>query len=104
MSLLVVGGAVFYVATGLALGFEIPRAGGILRTVNVFGWFGDVLFLGVSYVGLVMLLRWLVIDGLWQLWWATFLLPLLAGGSSSSATLSPRSSYSCSSRRATATR
>jgi hypothetical protein len=63
----------------LALGFEIPRAGGILRTVNVFGWFGDVLFLGVSYVGLVMLLRWLVIDGLWQLWWAAFLLPVLAG-------------------------
>jgi hypothetical protein len=79
VSLLVVGGVAFYVATGLALGFEIPRAGGILRTVNVFGWFGDVLFLGVSYVGLVMLLRWLVIDGLWQLWWAAFLLPLLAG-------------------------
>ena len=50
-------------ATGLALGVEIAGAGGILRTV-----------------GLVMLLRWLVIDGLWQLWWATFLLPLLAGG------------------------
>ncbi len=79
VSLLVVGGLAFYVAGGLALGFEIPSAGGILRTVNVLGWFGDVLFLGVSYVGLVMLMRWLVIDGLWQLWWAAFLLPLLAG-------------------------
>jgi hypothetical protein len=78
--LFVVCGLALFVATGLALGFEIPGAGGILRVVKAFGSFGAVVFLVVSYFGLVMLLRWLVVDGLWQMWWAAFLLPLLAGG------------------------
>ena len=72
-------GMVLWVATGLALDFEIPPAGGILRMLGLFGSFGVVVFLVVSYLGLVLLLRWIVVDGPWQLWWAAFLLPLLTG-------------------------
>jgi hypothetical protein len=67
-----------YVAAGLALGVEIPREG-ILRVVDVFGSSGAVVYLAFSSLGLVMLLRWLAVDGVRQLWWAAFLLPLLAG-------------------------
>jgi len=68
-----------YVAIGLILGFEVPLEGGILRIVNVFGSFGAVVFLLASSVGLTMLVRWFAVDGLWQLWWVAFLLPLFAG-------------------------
>ena len=68
-----------YVALALALGFEIPRSGGILRVADHLGAFGSGAFLVVSYAGLVMLLRWLSIDGVRQMWWGVFLLPLLVG-------------------------
>jgi hypothetical protein len=79
VSLIVVGGLVLYVAACLALGFEIPESGGILRMVRVFGSFDAVVFLLVSYLGLLMVVRWFVTDGLWQTWWVVFLVPLFAG-------------------------
>jgi hypothetical protein len=79
MTVFAICGLPLYVASALALGFEIPSSGGILRVVDRLGAFGGVAFLVVSYAGLVMLVRWLVVDGLWQLWWAVFLLPLLVG-------------------------
>jgi hypothetical protein len=72
-------GMALYVASGLALGFEIPQAGGILRVVSLFGSFGPVVFLAISSLGLFVLARWLMVDGAGQLWWAVFLLPLLVG-------------------------
>lgn len=73
------GGITLYIAIGLVLGFKVPQEGGILRVVYVFGSLGPVVFLLVSSVGLIMLLRWVVVDGPWQLWWVVFLLPLFAG-------------------------
>ena len=72
-------GLAAFVTLGLALGFTVPQAGGILRVVNVLGGAGLIVFLAVSYLGLVMLVRWYVVDGPRQLWWAAFLLPLLTG-------------------------
>lgn len=72
-------GMTLYVVSGVALGFEIPRAGGILRVVSLFGSFGPVVFLAISSLGLFVLARWLIVDGVYQLWWAVFLLPLLVG-------------------------
>ena len=77
--LLVVPGMVLSVTAGLVLGFEIPHAGGILRILGVLGFFGRVAFLALSFLGLVLLLRWLILDGRRQLLWAVFMLPLLAG-------------------------
>jgi hypothetical protein len=77
--LLAIGGMFLYVLTLMVLGFEIPPEGGILRVLRIFGIPGTVLFLAVSYVGLMLLLRWLIVDGLPQLLWMAFLLPLLAG-------------------------
>jgi hypothetical protein len=73
-------GLAAFVLAGLALGFSVPQAGGVLRVVNALGPVGPPVFLTVSYFGLVMLVRWYVVDGPWQLWWAAFLLPLLTGG------------------------
>jgi hypothetical protein len=78
-TLLIIGGAPLYLVLAWMVGFEVPRSGGILRVVDHLGAAGSLVFLVTSYVGLVMLLRWLVVDGLWQAWWATFLLPLLTG-------------------------
>jgi hypothetical protein len=72
-------GAAVYAAVWLTLGFEIPEAGGILRTLRRLGAAGDVAFLMISYAGIVMLARWLIVDGPSQLWWGVFLLPLLTG-------------------------
>lgn len=44
-----------------------------------FGALGDIAFLTVSYLGIVMLARWLIVDGWSQVWWGVFLLPLLTG-------------------------
>ena len=75
----VAAGMILFVAAGLLLGFEIPHAGGILRILGVFGSFGAVVFLALSFLGLVLLLRWLILDGPRQLVWGVFLLPLLTG-------------------------
>ena len=72
-------GAAVYAVVWLTLGFEIPEAGGILRTLRRLGAAGDVAFLMISYTGIVMLARWLIVDGPSQLWWGVFLLPLLTG-------------------------
>jgi hypothetical protein len=72
-------GAALYAAAWRVLGFQIPQAGGILRVLGGFGALGDVAFLVISYVGIVMLARWLIVDGWWQLSWGVFLLPLLTG-------------------------
>jgi hypothetical protein len=68
-----------YIGGALALGLEIPRAGGMLRMLSVLGWPGLVIFLALSYGGLLLLLRWVITDGVRQVWWAAFLLPLLTG-------------------------
>jgi hypothetical protein len=80
--LVVVAGLVVYVGLLLAEGFEVPIVGRILRTLAgpLFGQFGSVLFLVMSYCGLVILVRWLVMDGARQLWWVVFLLPFAASG------------------------
>lgn len=73
------GGMVVYLLAGFVLGFRIPEAGGILRVLNRLGALGPIMFLAISYVGLVLLVRWLAVDGPQQLWWAALLLPLFAG-------------------------
>jgi hypothetical protein len=70
---------VVYLLAGFVLGFRIPEAGGILRVLNRLGALGPIMFLAISYVGLVLLVRWLAVDGPQQLWWAALLLPLFAG-------------------------
>jgi len=72
-------GAVLYAAAWRALGFEIPQDGGILRVLGGFGALGTVAFLMISYLGMVMLVRWVIVDGWSQVWWGVFLLPLLTG-------------------------
>ena len=72
-------GAALYATAWWALGFEIPQEGGILRVLGGFGELGNVAFLMISYLGVVMLARWLIVDGWWQVWWGVFLLPLLTG-------------------------
>ena len=72
-------GAAVYTAVWRVLGFQIPQAGGILRVLGGFGALGDIAFLTVSYLGIVMLARWLIVDGWSQVWWGVFLLPLLTG-------------------------
>jgi hypothetical protein len=71
-----------YVGILLAAGFEIPVVGNILRTLAGarFGGFGTALFLVMSYAGLAMLVRFLVLDGTRQLWWLVFLLPFMVSG------------------------
>jgi len=51
----------------------------VLGGIGGFGALGDVAFLMISYLGIVMLARWLIVDGWWQVWWGVFLLPLLTG-------------------------
>jgi hypothetical protein len=89
--LMVVAGLVVYVGLLLAEGFEVPVVGRILRTFSgpPFGQLGTILFLVMSYCGLVILVRWLVMDGARQLWWVVFLLPFVASGFLSERYLDP---------------
>jgi hypothetical protein len=72
-------GAVLYATAWRLLRFEIPESGGVLRILGSFGAFGSLAFLVISYLGVMMLVRWLIVDGWWQAWWGVFLLPLLTG-------------------------
>jgi hypothetical protein len=72
-------GAVLYAVVWRVFGFEIPEAGGILRVLNRLGALGGTAFVIISYAGIVLLARWLILDGRSQLWWVVFLLPLLTG-------------------------
>lgn len=75
----VVGGAALYAMAWRLLRFEIPESGGVLRILGSFGTVGSLAFLLISYLGVMMLVRWLIVDGRWQVWWGVFLLPLLTG-------------------------
>jgi preprotein translocase subunit SecG len=68
-----------YVAFGTVLGLEIPRSGGVLSALKLLGQFGSFAFVCLSASGLLLLGRWLAVDGVYQLWWGVFLLPLLVG-------------------------
>jgi hypothetical protein len=79
LAVAVVCGAALYAVAWHVLGFEIPQEGGILRVFGRFGSFGALAFMAISYLGIVMLARWLIVDGWAQVWWGVFLLPLLTG-------------------------
>jgi hypothetical protein len=72
-------GAALYATAWRLLRFEIPESGGVLRILGSFGALGSFAFLVISYLGVMMLVRWLIVDGWWQVWWGVFLLPLLTG-------------------------
>ena len=79
LPLCILGGIGLYVALGTAMGLVIPESGGVLSALRLLGESGTALFLGMSAIGLVMLIRWLVVNGASQLWWGVFLVPLLLG-------------------------
>ena len=70
-------GGALYAALWSVFGFAMPQEGGILRMLSRLGRFGDMALLLISYVGVAMLARWVLVDGASQLWWGVFLAPLL---------------------------
>ncbi|MPZ74022.1 MAG: hypothetical protein GEU74_12465 [Nitriliruptorales bacterium] len=83
MPLLVLGGLVAFISILLSSGFQVPVDGGILGRLAepLFGRYANVAFLAVSYCGVVLLVRWVTVDGPRQLWWLVFLLPFVVSGS-----------------------